>query len=320
MTDPDRTTAEDLDSPAEVLTPIPGEILGPAPKPKPRAVSGLEQRARWARPVWPALARFKVASATLMAGGTAYYAFVAMFSLLAFAYGVTTLVSADEVADWMTRALEEALPGLVGDDGIDPATLERIGRTSSVVGLGLLVVSGSAVMVATSDSLRTIYGAGPDGRNPVSRRVHLIGWLAAIGPLIVVSYTLSTAAGGFGTELLQRWGVDSSVGRAAVLGGALVATLALDVAIMALLLGRLGGIRPPRRALLVGSLLGAIVITALKALMATIVAWSADKPQYGSFALPIAVLVVLWLQSTALYAAACLTAGVAEVQGGEPAT
>ena len=102
----DRITpdSDQLDDPAEVLTPIPGELLGPPPKDKPEAVRDLEQRNRWAQAAWPALQRFKVANATLMAGGTAYYAFVAMFSLLAFAYGVTTLLSAD--AD-----------GGAGDDG-----------------------------------------------------------------------------------------------------------------------------------------------------------------------------------------------------------
>ena len=318
MTDPAPPDPDQLDDPAEVLSPIPGELLGPPPKDKPDAVRNLEQRNRWAQVAWPALQRFKVANATLMAGGTAYYAFVAMFSLLAFAYGVTTLLSADSVADWMTRALEEALPGLVGDQGIDPATLERIGRTSSVVGLVLLAVSGSAVMVAASNSLRHIYGAGPDGRNPAARRLHLIRWLAVLGPLVVASYTLSTAVGGFGTDLLERWGIDNLVTQRLVLIAAFAATLALDVGIMALLLGRLGGIRPPTRALVIGSVIGAVVITLLKQLMATIVTWSADKPQYGSFALPIAVMVVLWMQSTVLYAAACITAGAAEVVGEAP--
>jgi uncharacterized BrkB/YihY/UPF0761 family membrane protein len=46
--------------------------------------------------------------------------------------------------------------------------------------------------------------------------------------------------------------------------------------------------------------------------MTLLVAFTVDKPQYGAFAAPIGVLFVLYLQSTALYAAAALTAGVAE--------
>lgn len=302
-------------APSDVLTPIPGRPLDVPPKPKPKAVRKLERTSVWGTAAWNTYARFRAAKSPLIAGGTAYYAFLAMFSLLALVYGVATLVSAESLAEWLTDALEEALPGLVGDEGIDPDTLADVGRRTSIVGLALLVWSGSAVMVAASDSLYQIYGAAPDGRNPVRRRLHLFGWLVVIGPLIVLSYTLSTAVGGFGRRLLEEWGIASGVTRALVLGVAVLLTLALDVGIMALLLGRLGGIRPPGRPLLVGAVAGAVAIGVLKALMAVIISWSVDKPQYGSFTIPIAVLVVLWLQSMVLYGAACLTAGTAETAG-----
>jgi membrane protein len=307
----DRTAAED-GAPAPVLTPIPGTPIDAPPRPVPKAVHRLERTSPWATVAWKAYGRFRASRSPLIAGGTAYYAFLAMFSLLALVYGVAALVSADRIAEWLTDALEEALPGLIGDEGIDPDTLARVGRTSSVVGLVLLVWSGSAVMVAASDGLHQIYGAPPDGRNVAQRRLHLLGWLAVIGPLVVLSYTLSTAVGGFGQALLEEWGVDSAVTRALVLVVATLLTFGLDVGIMVLLLGRLGGIRPARRPLLVGAVVGAVVIGLFKALMAVIVSWSVDKPQYGSFTIPIAVLVVLWLQALGLYASACLTAGAAD--------
>lgn len=309
---PDQSTDTTAQAPAEVLTPIPGRSLDKPPKDKPDVVARFERRSPWVTAGWNALDRFRAAKSPLIAGGTAYYAFLAMFSLLAFAYGVVAILGADELSRWLTDALEEGLPGLVGDEGIDPDTLARIGRSASLVGLAAMLWSGSAVMTATSDALHQLYGAPPDGRNLVARRGYLMGWLAIIGPLIVVSYTLSTAVSGFGTRLLDDWGIENGATRSLVLLGGVVLTFVLDVGIMALLLGRLGGIAPARRPLLVGSVLGAVVIGLLKALMATIISWSVDKPEYGSFALPIAILVVLWLQSMALYAAASLTAGTAE--------
>jgi membrane protein len=308
----DRTSAGDDHVPAPVLTPIPGTPIDVPPRPVPKAVRKLERTSPWVTVAWKAYGRFRASRSPLIAGGTAYYAFLAMFSLLALVYGVAALVSADRIAEWLTDALEEALPGLVGAEGIDPDTLTRVGRTSSVVGLVLLVWSGSAVMVATSDALHQIYGAAPDGRNVLRRRLHLFGWLAVVGPLIALSYTLSTAVGGFGQAFLADRGVASAVTRVLVLVAATAVTFALDVGIMVLLLGRLGGIRPPRRPLLVGAVVGAVVIGVLKALMAVIISWSVDKPQYGSFTIPISVLVVLWLQAMGLYAAACLTAGTAD--------
>jgi membrane protein len=236
-----------------------------------------------------------------------------MFSLLAAAFGVAALVGADRFATWLTEALEEALPGLVGDDGLDPDTLIRIGRTTSVIGLALMVWSGSAVMVGVSNALHQIYGAPPDGRNLLARRGFLIGWLALLGPLIMLSYTLTAAVSGFGQEVVEALGIDSAATQGLVLVVAVALTLALDVGIMWLLLTKLGGIRPARRAVAVGAIVGAVAIGLLKMVLSTVIAWSLDKPEYGAFALPVAILVVLWLQSMALYGAAALTAGRAEL-------
>ena len=294
--------ALDAAAPASVLTPVPGETLDHAPKKKPKSVAKLEGKSPWVTAGWHTLERFKAAKATLIAGGTAYYAFLAMFSLLALAYGVAALVSADSIATWLTDALEEALPGLVGDDGIDPDALQRIGRATSIVGLLVLLYSGSAVMVAASDSLHHIYGAPPDGRNFLRRRLHLIGWLAVIGPLIAISFTMTTSVSGFGGELLDDIGIESGFARPVLLVLATLVTFALDIGIVYLLLSRLGGIKPSRRSLLIGSVLGAVIAGVFKVLMASIISWSVDKPEYGSFAVPIAILVVLWFQSLGLYA------------------
>lgn len=310
--DPEGAASAEGVAPADVLTQIPGRRIDKDPKSKPSRVTELEQDKLWVRVGWETWMRFKTAKAPLMAAGTSYYGFIAMFSLLAFAYGITALLDAGAIAEWLTDSLEDALPGLIGDDGIDPETLERIGRTTSVVGLLLLLVSGGAVMSAASDSLHQIYGLPADGRNPATRRAFLLGWLAILGPLVVLSYSLSTALAGFGRDILDSIGVGSPLGRGAVVALASLLTFALDVGISALLLSRLGGVVPVRRAVLPGAILCALVITAMKLLIGVLVAWSVGRPQYGSFAIPVTVLVVLWIQSMGLYAGACLTAGIAD--------
>ena len=304
--------AANAGSPADVLTPIPGRRIDRDPKAKPSRLAEIERDRPWVRTIWETWVRFKTARAPLMAAGTSYYGFIAMFSLLAVAYGVAAILDAEVIADWLTDSLSDALPGLVGEEGIDPATLERIGRTTSLVGLLLLLVSGAAVVSAASDSVHQVYGAAPDGRNPAARRALLLAWLAVLGPLIVVSYSLTTAVSGFGRDILDAFGLTNSLGRGMVLAVASLVTFALDTAIAALMLSRLGGIVPARRAVLPGALLCAVVITLVKMLTGVIVGWSVDRPQYGSFAIPVTVLVVLWIQAMALYAAACLTAGIAD--------
>ena len=296
------------------LTPIPGRRIDPEVKPKPKAIRSLEQRSPWATALWNALLRFKGARVPLISGGTAYYAFLALFSLLALGYGVAALIGSEWMADVLTKAVEEALPGLVGEDGINPDDLASIGRTSSILGLVVLVYSGSAVMVAMSHSLHQLYGAPPDPRNYAHKRVRLLGWLLLVGPLIVVSYTLSTAVVGYGDAILDDIGINASGSRFALTFLALLITWALDVAIGALLLSRFGGVMPPRRPLLIGAMIVATAMGILKAIMGSLIAWSVDKPQYGSFTVPISVLVILWLQANALYFSAAITAALSETR------
>ena len=165
-------------------------------------------------------------------------------------------------------------------------------------------------MVAASNSLHLIYGAPPDPRNFVTARVRLLGWLLIIAPLILLSFgipnviaAVERSADGFAST-----GIPTIVW---TVGGILV-TLLIDFAIMYLLLGVLGGIRPERRARGVGATVGAISVSVLKSLLAVIIGWSIAKPEYGAFAAPIAVLLILYLLTLALYASASITAGVAD--------
>jgi uncharacterized BrkB/YihY/UPF0761 family membrane protein len=311
---PDRIRTVSDGNSTGALSPIPGRRIDPDVKPKPAAIASLEEKSPWATALWNAFRRFKGARIPLIAGGTAYYAFLALFSLLALGYGIAALIGSDWMADVLTKALEEALPGLVGEQGIKPADLASIGRSASILGLAVLVYSGSAVMVAMSHSLHQLYGAPPDPRNYAHKRVRLLGWLLIVGPLIVLSYTMSTAVVGYGDQILDDLGINASGSRFTLTFLALLITAALDAGIGALLLSRFGGVMPPWAPLVIGSIFLAVAMGILKAVMGTIIAWSVDKPQYGSFTAPISILVIFWLQANALYFAAAITAALAETR------
>ena len=70
--------------------------------------------------------------------------------------------------------------------------------------------------------------------------------------------------------------------------------------------------RPVRRPRLISSLIGAVAVGLIKQLMQVIVAWSLDKPQYGAFALPLAVLFVLSLLTSVLYVCAAIAGGISD--------
>jgi uncharacterized BrkB/YihY/UPF0761 family membrane protein len=291
--------------------PIPGRQTDPPQKDPPQIVETIDEKSDVAGIAYRAFNRFSFAKATLLAAGTTYYLFLAMFALLAFGFGLAAAFGTEELNVHLTNALQEALPGLVGEDGIDPVQLRAVGRSSSVVGLILLLYAGGGAMSAASGSMHLIYGAPPDPRNFLAARARLFGLLVVIAPLILVSFAIpnvvvSVTVGA--TSLVSL----STIPPVIVNVGALLVVLLIDFVIIYLLLGVLGGIRPERQARVVGAAVGAIVVGILKYFMGFIIAWSISKPAYGTFAMPITVLFVLYLLTLSLFGSASLTAGIAD--------
>lgn len=296
--------------------PIPGEAIDPPPKATPSKVRDLDARdgavGTGVGVGYRAYARFSHAKASLLAAGTTYYMFLAMFSIIAFGYGVAATLGADLISEYLTEAIGEAFPGLLGDEGIDPAELRAVGQTAGLIGLLGLLYAGSASINAANQSLHLIYGAPKDPRNIVKGRLRLLGWLAVLGPLILLSFVSSSFTADLSNQVLETVGVEWQGPGFVLPVLALVFALVVNFFIVYLLLGNLGGIRPPRRARVIGSGVGAVVIEVLKVLMSLLISFTIDKPQYGAIAAPIGILFVLFLLTMALYASAALTAGIAD--------
>lgn len=291
--------------------PIPGKQIDPPPKDPPQIVETIDERSNVAGIAYRAFNRFSFAKATLLSAGTTYYLFLAMFALLAFAFGTTAAFGSEQLNVYVTDALKEALPGLVGENGIDPAQLKAVGRSTSIVGLVLLLYAGGGAMSAASGSMHLIYGAPPDPRNFLTGRARLLGWLIVVAPLILLSFAIPNVVVSV-TRGATSVVTSSTISPVIVEAAALLVVLVLDFVIIYVLLGVLGGIRPERHARAIGAAVGAVVVGILKYFMAFIIAWSISKPVYGSFAMPITVLFVLYLLTLSLYGSASVTAGIAD--------
>ena len=110
---------------APILLPIPGGLVDPPARDLPDRVRLLQERAG---PVGSGVTigmrtsiRFTSSRATLLAAGTTYYLFLALFSVLTLAYGLTAALGAEKLADYITEALSAAFPGLVGGMGMAPS-------------------------------------------------------------------------------------------------------------------------------------------------------------------------------------------------------
>ena len=296
--------------------PIPGESIDPPPKQAPDKVKELDSQdgavGLGVGVGFRAYSRFAHAKATLLAAGTTYYLFLAMFSVIAFGYGLTAALGADQIASYMTEAIGEAFPGLLGDEGIDANQLQSVGQTTSIVGLIGLLYGGTGGVIAARKSIHQVYGAPKDARNVVVARLRALGWLVVLGLLIMLSYVATSFTSDLSSAILDALGID--VGGAGLLLriSAFALTMAVNYLIVYLLLANLGGIRPSRRSLVIGSAVGAVVLELLKAAMGLLISYTIDKPQYGALAAPIGIMFVLYLQSVTVYACAALTAGIAE--------
>ena len=296
--------------------PIPGDPIDPPPKQTPAKIKELDAKSgslsAGVGVGFRAYNRFSQSKAPLLAAGTTYYLFLAMFSILAFGYGLAAILGTDEMAAYMTEAIGNAFPGLLGDKGINPSQLRAIGQATSLVGLIGLVYGGGGAVGAAMQSIHLIYGAPADPRNFLLAKVRQLLWLAAIGPLILLSFAASAFTADASDKVLSTIGINNAGTGIVLRVVTLLLTLLVNFAIVYLLLSHFGGIRPPRHALVVGSATGAVVFEVLKLLMAGLIRFTVDKPQYGALAAPIGILFVLFLQCLTLYLMASLTAGVAD--------
>ncbi len=301
---------------AQILLPIPGELVDPPVKELPERVRLLQSREG---AVGTGLTlgvrtsiRFTHSRATLLAAGTTYYLFLALFSVLTLAYGLTAALGADQLSAYITEALSQAFPGLLGGTGIDPEQLRSVGQTTSIVSAVGLLYGATGAVFAASRSIHAIYGAPNNPRNVVWVRVWAFGWFLVLAPLVLLSFVSASFTANLSGRLLEVLGLQWNGPRFLLGTVAVVLTFVLDFLVVYLVLGRLGGIRPARTPRLVGAAVGAVAIEVLKQAMALLVNLVVAKPQYGALAAPIGIMFVLYLQSTALYWVASLTAALAE--------
>lgn len=306
-----------IDVEAVALAPIRGVVIDPPPKSNAEILQKIDDRGKAVGFGYRAFNRFIYSEATLLAAGTTYYVFLSVFALVALGYGIASWFGADHLSESITRGLSEAFPGLVGEEGFDTDALRTAGQTASLVGLILMLYSGSGAMYATSRSIHKIYGAHKDPRNYVWLRIRLGGWLLMLAPMVLASYLLSGSIGGLTNKMLEALGFDQLGADALVITVSLAVSIGLNFLIVFLIFGHLGGIRPPMGPRLVGSALSAIAIEALKYLMGFFIAYSISKPQYGAFAAPITLLLVFYLQVMAVLLGASLIAGMSQ-QPGDP--
>ena len=307
---------------AESQTPIPGTSIDPPDKPQVDKVRAVERRTRLGAVLYLAILRFGGSHSTLLAGGSTYYLFLGILSAIFLGFGLVARFSTERLRDLLQSGLDqfqEIFPDFVGSQGIDPDALQTWGQGASVISLLVLLYSGTGTINAMSGGLHIVYGAPKDPRNFLLKKLRQIGWFLLLLPLAVLAFIPTAVIGSFGKDIRGWLGVQDASWAAPVVAvtGAVVA-VSINYLIFRLVLSRFGGIRPDLTSLRRGALVGAVLFEIMRYAAVIIAQWALARPQYGAFALPVAILFVIYLQWLVFFFVASLTAAMASFRAMVP--
>jgi membrane protein len=252
---------------------------------------------------WRAFAHLQEVHWTRLAAAMTFTSFLALFPLLAVTAAVGAALLSRQQLDTLERKISEQIPGIADQININ-GLVANAGTIGAVAGVALLI-TGVGWVGSLRDCLRAVWRKDDDG-NPIVSRLRDGGVLLGLG----VAALVSLAASGFATaavnQTADRFGLAGhGSGRALLtLVGFCLAVVA-DFLILTYLLTLLPGVEPPRRSVVVASLIGAVGFELLKVLLSGYLQQVAGKSVYGAFGTPVALL--LWFNLMAkllLYCAA----------------
>lgn len=246
------------------------------------------------------LAQYDLANGSVLCGGMAYAALFSLFAALTLGYTLFVRVlggNADLRAAVLTQ-VDTWVPGLVdtGSGGVlTPSDLVLSTGISwtSVVAVAVLLWSATNFMGALRTSVRAMFGLTENGANPVTERLRQLLGFVLLGVGVLVTAAASVVVSAAVPWTLDRVGLGEGAGWAVRAVGFLL-TVVLDAAVVAAAIRFVGGVRPARRDLLLGSLAVGIVAGGLRLLGTEVIASTATRNALlASFAVVVTLLVLV---------------------------
>ncbi|MDX6354181.1 MAG: rane protein [Streptomyces sp.] len=239
-----------------------------------------------------------------LAAAMTFTSFLSLFPLLAVVAAVGAALLSQQQLDKLDNKISAQIPGIA--DQLDVNGLVANAGTVGGIAAAALVFTGLGWISSLRDCLRAVWGKDNEERNPFTSKLWDGGILLGLGAAVLVSLGASGFATAAVNSTADHLGLDDhSPGRALLtLVGYVLAVIA-DFLILTYLLTLLPGVDPPRRAVVVASLIGAIGFELLKLLLSGYLQGVAGKNIYGAFGTPVALL--LWFNFMAkllLYCAA----------------
>ncbi|MGN8246814.1 YihY/virulence factor BrkB family protein [Cellulomonas soli] len=292
-----------------------------------RSAAWVRGRIAWWKGSRPgrANARFGAVGGGVLAGGIAYATLFSLSAGLTLGWTVfmRVLGGNEQLRVTVIETVDDALPGLfdTGDgNGLlapDDLVFSPGLTMAGAVALVVLVVSATSAMAAMRKGVRAVFGATTDAENAVVGKLRDLGGLVAFAVVVLVSAVLSQALTGTSQWVLGLLGIDDTGGALLVASGAAV-SFVLDAAVFVLVVTVLAGARPARRDLVLGAVMAAAGLGAVRLLGTSVVAGSVTgNALLGSFAVLVTLLAWINLVARMVLLAAAWTADPPGPEGPE---
>ncbi|MEU8782945.1 YhjD/YihY/BrkB family envelope integrity protein [Streptomyces sp. NPDC048637] len=246
--------------------------------------------------LWRAYERMLRVHWTRLAAAITFTSFVALFPLLTVSAAIGAALLSDARLHSLEGKLAEQLPGL--SDRLDIAGLVANATTIGLVAGAALLLTGIGWVESLRDCLRAVWEKPDEDTNFFLGKLRDGALLLGVGGVAVLSLACSTFASAAVGKAADAIGLpEGGIGSVLLsVAGFVIAVLA-DFLLLAYILTRLPGVHPPRRAVVIAGLLGAIGFELLKLLLSSYLQGVASRSMYGAFGTPIALL--LWINFTA---------------------
>lgn len=256
----------------------------------------------------------------MLADSVTYRALFSIFAgvLLGFSFAALWLAGNPGAWNALISAVDSAIPGIVGPDGlISPDSIQAPAGLSIAGAIALVGLVGAAIGAIGSlrTALHTIADRSLDDLAWYWVILRNLALAVGVGGALAASAVV-TVIGTAGVGIVSGWVGLSPDHPLVAFGGRVVAiavTFALDTLVLVAVFRLLSGQRPDARSLWTGALLGGAGLTVLQTLSGLFVGGATSNPLLATFATLIALLLWINLSSQViLISSAYVVEGVRE--------
>lgn len=271
----------------------------------------------WARfsqtQLWRAWQRYGNQRGNRLAGATSFFGFLSLFPLIVLAAAIIGPLLGDDAIETLKKSLEQNLPGIGNNIDID-ALIAHAGTIGLISGIGLLL-TGLGWIDAMRASIRLMHELDDQPGNAVQQKLADLGALIGLGLIGLIATGASSVLTGLSRRIVDASNLD---GTWLADWGLQLISIVIGIAAGALLFGYLLTALPrivlPPKVLLIGALAGGIVYYLAQRLGNLYVSHVIGaNAAYGALALPLALLVWIYLMTRVIMLVAAWTKEAAVV-------